>query len=215
MAQRNNTELQAHLHALGHLLDAVAHQEGHDTLGLVVLDHIDDISSILGLTQNHGNTGDIAGNQRHTQGANDGIGHEADAGLIGVGLGLQILQALDNFSAHSGGKTGIQSLAQVFLIGDEALEHAHAGRQIAQSLDLHAGSGVDGGEIIGGIGEGDLLVSAILGDGIVDGALHEAGDGITAAIDQISQYTHDVFPPNKLVLFYQNERENLGIQFRG
>ncbi len=40
MAQRNDTQLQAHLHAaLGALLDAVAHQEGHDALGLVVLHH--------------------------------------------------------------------------------------------------------------------------------------------------------------------------------
>jgi hypothetical protein len=36
----------------------------------------------------------------------------------------------------------------------------------------------------------------MLFDGGVDSALYQTGDGIGAAIDQISQYTHDCFPPN-------------------
>ena len=186
MAQGDHTELKAHLDTLGHLLDAVADEEGHNALTLVVLNHIDDISSILGLAQNNGHTGDIAGNQRNTQRTNNGIGNKTDAGFICIGLGLQILQTLDDFSAHSGGKAGVQGLAQVFLIGDQALEHTHTSRQVAQGLDLHAGGSVNGGEIIGSIGECNLLVSTVLFNGRIHSALYQAGDGVGTAIDQIS-----------------------------
>ena len=187
VAQRNDTQLQAHLHAaLGALLNAVAHHKGHNALGLVVLDHLDHIGGVVCLTQDHGHTGDITGDQRHAQGADNGIGHKADPGIILVGVGtLHVFQAFNNLSANSGGKTGVQGLAQVLLIGDQALQDAHTGGQIAQGLDLHAGSRVNGREEIGSIGECNLLVCAILGNGIVDGILGQSGDCIGTAINQI------------------------------
>src|SRR5699024_6005340 len=74
---------------------------------------------------------------------------------------------------------------------------ADTGRQVPQGLDLDAGSGINGGKIVGGVGEGNFLLGTVLGNGVADGALSQAGYGIGAAVDQISQYTHGSFPPNK------------------
>ena len=101
-----------------------------------------------------------------------------------------ILQALDDLRAHGGGKARVQGRADVVLIGDEALQNAHTGGQVAQGLHLHAGSGVDGGEEVGGVGESHRRIRAVLGDGIVDGPLGQARHGVGAAIDQISQSAH-------------------------
>ena len=189
MAQRDDTELQAHLDArVRTLLDDVADHEGHDALGLIVLDDLGNVLAIVGLAEHDGHAGDIARDQRHAERTDDGIGHEADAGnsrlLIGV-LRLGKLEALDDLSADGGGKTGVQRLAQILLVGDEALENAHAGRQVAQRLHLDARGGVDGGEEICGIREGDGMVCAILCDGVIDCALGEASHGMRAAIDEI------------------------------
>ena len=172
VTQRNHTELKTHFHAaFGYLLDDIANHKGHNALGLVVLDHFNHIFGIISLAQHNGNTGNIAGNQRHTQGADDGVGHKADAGIVFIGIAaLGILEAFDNFSANSGGKTGIERLSQVFLVGDQALQHTYAGRQIAQGLYLHTGSGINGGEIISGIGKCDGMVCAIFFDGCIDRA---------------------------------------------
>ena len=189
MAQRDDTELQAHLDArIRALLDDVTDHEGHDALGLIVLDDLGNVLAIVGLAEHDGHAGDIARDQRHAERTDDGIGHEADAGnsrlLIGV-LRLGKLEALDDLSADGGGKTGVQRLAQILLVGDEALENAHAGRQVAQRLHLDARGGVDGGEEIRGIREGDGMVCAILCDGVIDCALGEASHGMRAAIDEI------------------------------
>ena len=187
MTQGDHTELQAHLHAaFGALLDAVAYHKGHNALGLVVLDHLYHVGGVLGLAQDYGHAGDIAGDQRHTQGTDDGIGHEADAGLILIGLGpVYIFQAFQDLRAYGGSQTGVEGLTQILLIGDQALQHAYAGGQIPQGLYLYAGSGINGGEEIGGVGEGDLLIRAVLGDGIVHCALGQARDRIGTTVDQI------------------------------
>ena len=83
------------------------------------------------------------------------------------------------------GKTGIQRLSQILLVGDEALEHADTCRQVAQGFDLDAGGGVDGREEIGGVRERNGLVRAVFGDGVIDRTLGQAGDGIGTAVDQI------------------------------
>ena len=187
MAQGHNTELEAHADALVRaLLDDVAHQEGQDALGLVVLDDLGDSSRILGLAQDNGHAGDIAGDQGNAQGADDGIGHEADAGvgLIGIAA-LNILEAFDNFRADGGGQSGVQRLAQVLLVGDEALQHTDAGGQIAQGLDLDAGCGIDRGEEVGRVREGHGLVCSVLGNGVVDRLFGQTGNRIGATVDQI------------------------------
>ena len=189
MSQRNDTQLQTHLDAaLGALLDDVAHHEGHDALALVVLDHLNNVLGIVRLAQHNGHAGDIAGDQRHAQRTDDGIGHEADAGNRGLLIGILRfgkLQTLKDLGADSGGQTGVERLAQILLIGDEALEHAHAGGQIAQGLDLDAGGGVDGGEEIRGVREGNGMVCAIFCNGVVDCTLGQASHGVRAAIDEI------------------------------
>ena len=160
-----------HLHALLQgLLDAAADHEGEDALGLVVLDHFRHGGGVIRLAQDHGHAGDVARDQGHAQGADDGVGDEADAGvgLVGVGI-VHVLEALD---------------------GDEALEHAHAGGQVAQGLDLHACGGVDGGEEVGGVGEGGRGFGPVLGDGVVYRALCQSSDGVGTGIDQISQCAH-------------------------
>ena len=190
MAQRDDAELKAHLDArFRALFNDFADHEGHDALGLIVLDDLCNVLAVFGLAQNDSHTGDIARDQRHAEGTDDGIGHKADAGnrglLIGV-LRLGELQALKDLGTDSGGQTGVERLSQILLIGDEALEHAHAGGQIAQRLDLDAGGGVDRGEEICGIGEGKLLLRAVFGNGIVDGAFGQARNGIRTAVDEIS-----------------------------
>ena len=189
MAQRDDTELKAHLDArFRALFNDFADHEGHDALGLIVLDDLCNVLAVFGLAQHDGHTGDIARDQRHAEGTDDGIGHEADAGnrslLIGV-LRLGELQALKDLGTDSGGQTGVECLSQILLIGDEALEHAHAGGQIAQRLDLDAGGGVDGGEEIRGVREGNRMVCAIFCNGVVDCTLGQASHGVRAAIDEI------------------------------
>ena len=197
VAQGHHTELQAHLHALGQgLLDAVADHEGEDALGLVVLDHLGHVLGVVGLAQHHGHAGDVAGDQGHAQGADDGVGNEADAGVLGVGVrAAQVLQSLDDLSPHGGGKARVEGLGDVVLVGDQALEDVHTGGQVPQGLHLHAGGGVDGGEEVGGVGEGNRGVGAVLGDGVVHGPLREARHGIGTGIDQISQCAHIKQPP--------------------
>jgi len=187
MTQRDHAELKTHLHAaLGALLDDVAHHEGHDALALVVLDHLNNVLGIVRLAQHNGHAGDIAGDQRHAQRTDDGVGNEADAGLVFVGVGtVDVFQSLKNFRADSGSKAGVQRLTQILLIGDQALEHAHAGGQVAQSLDLYAGGSVNGGEKVCGIGEGNLLVCAVLGNGVVYGTFGQSRNGIGTAINEI------------------------------
>ena len=152
----------------------------------VVLGKAENAADVVSVVKDNGHTGDIAGDQGDTQGADDGVGNEADSGLILVGIAaLNILQAFDNFSTDSGGKTGIQGLTQIFLIGDQALQDAHTGDQVPQGLDLDTGGRIDGGEIISGIGECDGLIRAVLCDGIVDCAFGQTGNCITACIDQV------------------------------
>ena len=187
MSQRNDTQLQTHLDAaLGALLDDVAHHEGHDALALVVLDHLNNVLGIVRLAQHNGHAGDIAGDQRHAQRTDDGVGNEADAGLVLIGVRtVDVFQSLKNFRADSGSKAGVQRLTQILLIGDQALEHAHAGGQVAQSLDLYAGGSVNGGEKVCGIGEGNLLVCAVLGNGVVYSTFGQSRNGIGTAINEI------------------------------
>lgn len=82
-------------------------------------------------------------------------------------------------------RPGVQCLTEVLLIGDQALEHAHAGGRSPSLGHLHARCGVDGGEEVGRVGEGNGLVCAEFGDCVVDGALSQTGDGMRAAIDEI------------------------------
>ena len=116
-----------------------------------------------------------------------GVGHKADAGIVLVGVAaLHIFQAFNDLRAHGGGKTGVQSLSQILLAGNQALQNVHTGRQIAQGLDLHTGRRVDRGEEVGSIGECDFLVCAVFGDGVVDGTLGQPGHSIGATVDEIS-----------------------------
>ena len=190
VAKRNDAKLKAHLDAgVCALLNDVADQEGHNALRLVVLDDLRCILAVFGLAEHNSHAGDVARNQRHAERADDGIGHEADAGnscaLIAL-LGLDKLEAFENFRADRCGKTCIERLAEVLLIGDQALEHAHTGRKIAERFHLHAGCRIDRGEEISSIGEREFLVCAIFGNCIVDRAFGQTGDGIRAAINQIS-----------------------------
>ena len=194
VAQRHHAELQAQLHAaLDALLDDVADQEGQYALGLVVLDHLGHVRGRVGLAQHHGHAGDIAGDQRHAQGADDRVGHEADAGILGVGIAaLHVLQALDDLRAHGGGQASVQRVAQLGLVGNQALQHAHAGRQVAQRRHLHARGGVDRREEIGRVRKRDLLLRAVLRNGVVHRALGQARDRVGTGKNQIGQCAHDI-----------------------
>ena len=187
MTQRDDAEFQPHLDAaFGALLNDIADHEGHDTLGLIILDDLHDIGGIVRLAEHDGDAGDIARDERDTEGTDDGVGDKADAGVGFIGVAaLDILQALEDLRADGGGKTSVERLSEILLIGDKALENADAGGQIAELGDLHAGGGIDGGEEIRSVGERDGLVSAVLCNGVIDGALGQTGDGIRAAIDEI------------------------------
>ena len=188
VAKGHHAQLQPHLHPLARrLLDAVADHKGEDALGLVVLDHLGYICGVVRLADDHGHAGDIAGDKGHTQGADDGVRDKADAGVLCIGVAApHIFQALDDLRAHGGGKPGVQRLGDVVLVGDQALEDAHAGGQVAQGFHLHAGGGVDGGEEVGGVGESNRGVGAVLGNRVVDGPLSQACNGIGTGIDQVS-----------------------------
>lgn len=53
--------------------------------------------------------------------------------------------------------------------------------QLAEGADLRAGDGVVAGQGVGSVGEGHGLAFAVLGDGIVNGGLGQAVNGIVAA----------------------------------
>ena len=187
VTQRDDTELQTHLHtAFGALLDDIADHKGHDALGLVVLDNLDDVLGIFRLAQHDRHAGNIARDQRHAQRTDDGVGNKSDAGIGSVGIAaLDILQALENFCADGGSKAGIERLRQILLIGDQALHDAHTGGQITQLRDLHARGGIDRREEIRSVRERECFVCAVFGNCIIDRAFGQAGDGIRTAIDKI------------------------------
>ena len=197
VAQGHHAQLQAHLDTLlCSLLNAVADHQCQDALGLVIFDNLGYIFGFLRLAQDHGYTRDIACHQGDAQGTDDRIRHKADAGLSGVGLGtVQILQALNDLGTDSGSKAGVQGLSDIVLIGNKAFQNAHTSGQIPQSFDLYAGSGINRGEEISGVRESHRRVGAVLGDGVVDSALGQPGNGVGTGIDQISQCTHRLQPP--------------------
>ena len=188
VAQGHHPQLQAHLHALAQgLLNAVPDHEGENALGLVVLHHLGYVGGAVRLADDHGHAGDVAGDQGHAQGADHGVRHKADAGVLSVGVrAAHVLQSLDDLRAHGGGKARVQGLSDVVLAGNQALEYVHAGGQIPQRLHLHACGGVDGGEEVGGVRKGNRGVSAVLGNGILDGPLGQARHSVGTGIDQIS-----------------------------
>ena len=188
MSQRHDAQLHAHLYsALGALLYDIADEECHESLGLIVLDYLDCVCGLLSLAEHYCNTGDVAGDQRNAERADDRIRYEADARVGGIGIAaLDIFQSLDDLCSDSRGKSCIECLSQILLIGDKALEHVHACGQISQRLDLYARSRINCREVVGSIGKCYLLVSAVLGDCVVDCTLCQACDCIGTAIDQIS-----------------------------
>ena len=191
VAQRHDAVVETHLDALGGgLIDDVADEEGQQALVLVVLDDGGELGGLLRAAENDGDAGDVARDEGHAEAADDGIGHEADAALALVGILVEPLQTLDDLRSDGGRETGVESLAEVLLVGDEALEDADAGGQVAELGDLDAGRGVDGGEEVGGVGESDAGILAVLGDGVVDGALGKTRDGVGAGVDEIGKNAH-------------------------
>ena len=193
MAERHNAQLETHLYTLlRSLLNAVADQERQNALGLVILDHLGHGGSIVRLAQHNRNAGDIARYKRHAEGANDGIGHEADAGFIRIRIRTaQILQALDDFRTDGCGQTGVERLTEILLIRDQALQNADTGGQVAQRLDLHARSGIDCREKVSGVRKCNGGIGAMLCDGVVHRALGQARNGVGTGIDQICQCAHE------------------------
>ena len=189
VAQRDDAKLKTHLDArIGALLDDVADHKGHDALGLVILDDLGHILTVFRLAEHDGHTGNVARDQRHAEAADDGVGNKADAGharFLVRCLRLNELESFQNFRADRSGKARVQRLAEILLVGDEALEDADARRQVAQRLDLHTGRGIDGGEEICGIRESELFLCAIFGNRIIDCAFGQSGNGMRAAINQI------------------------------
>ena len=123
MSQRNYTEVQSNLHAaLNTLLNHIANQKGHNTLALVILDHIHYIGGIISLAQHNGNAGDIACYKGNAQRTDDGVGNKADSAVLRVRIcALHILESLNNLRSYRCGKAGIQGIAQILLIGNQAL----------------------------------------------------------------------------------------------
>ena len=197
MAQRDDTKVKAHLYAaLRALLDYVAYHKGHDALALVILHDVYHILRILRLAQHNRHARDIAGNQRHAQGTDHRVRNEADSAVIRVRIRVvHILQSLQDLSAHRCGKAGVQGLSQILLVANQALQHAHTGREIAQLRHLHARGRIDGRQEVSGVRHRYLLVLSILRDGVIHSTLRESRHRVRALVNQISQHAHNQIPP--------------------
>jgi hypothetical protein len=180
MAKGNDTEIKAHPDAgCGGLVDHIADEEGQKPFCLVFLHAHAELCLIVGFTQNDGHARDVARHQRYAQGADDRVGHKADAPLILVGLrAVDKFEALQDFRADGCGEARVQSVSKVLFVRDEAFQDADAGGQIAELRDLDARRGVNRGEEVCRIGEGNLRLRAVFGNGVVDGALRQSGDRV-------------------------------------
>ena len=182
LAERDDADIVAGLVALLlELVDDAAHEGDEDALALVALHERDGLIGRGSGAEDNGNAGDVARDQRHAEVTNDGVGQVAVAGqLIGRGA-VEILQDLDELGAQCGGHAGHEGVVQAGVAGHERLDDAESLLQLAEGADLRAGDGVVAGQGVGSVGEGHGLAFAVLGDGIVNGGLGQAVNGIVAA----------------------------------
>ena len=182
LTQGDDPQVVAGLHAgFLQLIDDAAHQSDQHTLSLIALDQVNGFLGGGSLAQNDGNAGDIAGNQGNTQAADDGIGQMAVAGS-GVGLRtIDVLQNFDELGAQSGGDAGHKGIVEPVLPGHQGLYHTQGLLQLAQGLNLHTGHAVVAGKAVGGAGEGNGMVFAVLCNGALDCGLGQAVNRIVAA----------------------------------
>ena len=83
------------------------------------------------------------------------------------------------------GSPKLDDLACAFALTEGFLQSSPSGAIPVLAVS-YTHLGVDRGEEICGIGEGKLLLRAVFGNGIVDGAFGQARNGIRTAVDEIS-----------------------------
>ena len=170
VAQRHHADVGAGLVAgLGQLTDALAGDGDQDALALVALHQRNHFLGGVGLAQDNGNAGNIAGNQRHAQLTHEGVGQVAALGSLVGSCAMDVLQSFQELCAQSGSDAGFKSVVQTVVPSHLGLDGSHSGLHLAQGGDLFAGNCVVAGQAVGGVGEGHGLALAVLGDGFVNG----------------------------------------------
>ena len=182
LAERDDADIVAGLVALLlELVDDAAHEGDEDALTLVALHERDGLIGRGSGAEDNGNAGDVARDQRHAEVTNDGVRQVAVAGQLIGRCAVEVLQDLDELGAQCGGYAGHEGVVQAGIAGHERLDDAESLLQLAEGADLRAGDGVVAGQGVGSVGEGHGLAFAVLGDGIVNGGLGQAVNGIVAA----------------------------------
>ena len=173
------------------LLHALAGEGHQNALTLVLLHEGNGLGRVISAADDNGNTGDVAGNQRHAQIPDEGIGQMAQFRL-GVGSGaVNVLQRFQKFGAQGGRNTGVKAVLQPVSVGAHGLDGRHGGLHFAEIGDLLAGNGVVAGEAVSGVGEGHGFALAVSGNCFVDG-----GDGtgivVVAASEDSVKKCHSI-----------------------
>ena len=188
VSQRNYTEIKAQLHtAFRALFNHIANHKGHNALALVIFYHIYYVFGIISLSKHYSHTGDIARYQRHAQGTDNGVRNKADSAVLRIRICMvHILQSLDDLSSYRCGKSCVQSFSQIFFVGNQALQNAHTGRQIAELCHLYACGSVNRRQKISRIRHRYLFVFSILCNRLIHSIFRESCHRIGAIVNQIS-----------------------------
>ena len=181
-AQGDHTHIGAGLVSLLlQLIDDSAYQSNQNTLCLIALNQSNCLLRGGSGTQDNGNTGDIAGNQRNTQLTDHGIAQVSIAGLL-IGIrAVNVLGSLNKLRAQSGGNTGHEHIVQLVLSGHQGLYHAQSLFQLFQVGNFGSCYCVVAGKAVSSVGEAYRFLFAVLLDRLVNDAFGQAVNGIISA----------------------------------
>ena len=170
VAQRHHADVLAQLHAgVEAVLDGVAGEGDQNTLCLIGLGQSHSLGGVFRAADDNGNAGDVAGDQRHAQITDEGVGQVAHFRL-GIRLrAVQVLQRFQKLGAQSGCNAAFKGVVEAVVAGHLGLDGVHGGLHLTQSGDLHAGDAVVTGQAVSGAGERYRLAFAVSSDGLING----------------------------------------------
>ena len=151
------------------MLDGVAGEGDQNALRLVGLGQSHGLGGVFRAADDNGNAGDVAGDQRHAQITDEGVGQVTHFRL-GIRLrAVQVFQRFQELGAQGGRNAAFKGVVEAVVAGHLGLDGVHGGLHLTQSGDLHAGDAVVTGQAVSGAGERYRLALAVGGDGLING----------------------------------------------
>lgn len=171
VAQRHHADVLAQLHAgVEAVLDGVAGEGDQDTLRLVGLGQSHGLGGVFRAADDNGNAGDVAGNQRHAQITDEGVGQVTHFRL-GIRLrAVQVLQRSRNSAHRADAMPLSKASGRRVVAGHLGLEGVHGAAFISPRVVIFTPvTPVVAGQAVSGAGERNRLALAVGGDGLING----------------------------------------------